>query len=442
MKKALDSLASDFAVRWRIVRDRTAASEKRVFAGLELFCLPMSVITLFVLLPAQPIAVRCGFPVPAWWSGGAMPIFVSAAVGYLTNYIAIEMLFKPYEPNWRHPLSLLTLGYWRQGLVPKNKDEIGRQAGQQIQTNLLNPEKISNELCDMVVGLVQDKAVIANLRVSVQELLRSHEARIVGFLIPHIEKSLVGAINRMVTPDTVKVFWEKEIEPRLTSQETRTLIAQNVVAGLKRRSPQLIEEIRESVRSIAFDYLSDKLPLGIGAETLSNGLVAITDWNMVERKLRDRLSEPETVDKIRDELLTFVERARAWMASAESAEKLNGMVADVKNRLEAFLRDYLREALPKLAGEFLESENLWSWVENELLPSARPQIERLIKETGRDRIIARLNIAGRVEQAVREQDVRTFHDMINSVAAQHLGAIQVLGYILGAVVGAVQLLLK
>ena len=129
------------------------------------------------------------------------------------------------------------------------------------------------------------------------------------------------------------------------------------------------------------------------------------------------------------------------MASSESAEKLNGMVADVKNRLEAFLRNYLHETLPKLAGQFLESESLWGWVENELLPSARPQIEKMIKETGREKIITGLNIAGRVEQAVKEQDVRMFHEMINSVAAQHLGAIQVLGYILGAVVGVAQLLI-
>jgi uncharacterized membrane protein YheB (UPF0754 family) len=440
MKKALKSLASDFGVRWRIVCDRASGSEKRVFAGLELFCLPMSVITLF-LLPGQAIAMRCGLTVPGWWAGVAMPILVSAAVGYITNYIAIEMLFKPYDVNWKHPLSLITFGYWKQGLVPKNKDQIGRQAGQQIQENLLNPEKISTELCEMVVGLIQDKTVIANIRVSVQELLRSHEGRIVGFLIPHIEKSLIEAINRMVTPDTVKVFWEKEIEPRLTSQETRTLIAQNVVAGLKRRSPRMIEEIRESVRSIAFTYLSDKLPLGIGAETLSNGLVKVIDWNLVEYKLKERLSEPETVDKIRDELLTFVERARSWMASAESAEKLNGMVADVKNRLEAFLRNYLHETLPKLAGQFLESESLWGWVENELLPSARPQIEKMIKETGREKIISGLNIAGRVEQAVKEQDVRMFHEMINSVAAQHLGAIQVLGYLLGGLVGLLQIFL-
>ena len=439
----INSFFSGFSVRWRVICDCTADPEKRVFTALELFCRPVSLVTLFALLPGQAIATRYGVAVPAWWTAKAMPVLVSAAVAYLTNWLAIEMLFKPYTPNRTHLLSLLTFGYWRLGLVPKNKDKIGKQAGQQIQANLLDPEKISNELCDMVVGLIQDKAVVANIRARVQHLVQTHEARVVAFLIPHIEKSLMDAVNRLVTPDTMRAFWDREIEPRLASEETRTLIAQNVIDALKRRSPQLMAEIKESVHAVALDYFSKKLPalLSSWAEGLAGGLVEFVDWTLVENKICDRLSSAETLDKIRDESLLMVERMRTWMASPESAGKMNQIVSDIKGRLEAFLRAYLHETLPQLASGFLASESLWAWVENELLPSARTQIEQLIKETGRDKIIERLNIAGRIEQAIREQDVHTFHDMINTVAAQHLGAIQVLGYILGAAVGAVQLLL-
>ena len=443
MKTMFNSLASGFAVRWRVIRDSTADTEKRVFTALELFCRPVSIITLFVLLPGQAVATRYGIALPAWWTVWTMPVLVSAAVAYLTNWLAIEMLFKPYAPDRLHLLSLLTFGYWRLGLVPKNKDKIGKQAGQQIQSNLLDPEKISNELCDMVVGLIQDKSVVASIRAKVQILLQAHEARVVSFLIPHIEKSLMDAINRLITPDSMRAFWDREIEPRLASEETRTLIAQNVVEALKRRSPQLMAEIKESVHMVALDYFSKKLPslLIAWAGNLADGLIEFVDWSLVENKIRDRLSSEETIGKIRDESLLLVERMRAWMTSPESAEKMDGIVGEIKGRLEAFLRAYLHETLPQLAGGFLTSESLWAWVENDLLPSARPQIEQLIKETGRDKVIERLNIAGRIEQAVREQDVRTFHDMINTVAAQHLGAIQVLGYILGAAVGAVQLFL-
>ena len=55
-------------------------------------------------------------------------------------------------------------------------------------------------------------------------------------------------------------------------------------------------------------------------------------------------------------------------------------------------------------------------------------------------IVEKLDVRGRIRAAVDPMDMREFHDMINEVSAQHLGAIQVLGYGLGGVVGAVTLL--
>ena len=53
-----------------------------------------------------------GWSGPEWFSFWVFPILVAAAVGYLTNFIAIEMLFKPYERTGFHWLRLLSLGLW------------------------------------------------------------------------------------------------------------------------------------------------------------------------------------------------------------------------------------------------------------------------------------------------------------------------------------------
>ena len=44
----------------------------------------------------------------------------------------------------------------------------------------------------------------------------------------------------------------------------------------------------------------------------------------------------------------------------------------------------------------------------------------------------------RIEQSIARLNVREFHGMINQVTAEHLGMIQVLGYLLGAIVGTLQ----
>ena len=83
----------------------------------------------------------------------------------------------------------------------------------------------------------------------------------------------------------------------------------------------------------------------------------------------------------------------------------------------------------------------WRLLSERSEPVLRPRIEAIVRVVGRREIIARLNLSERVSQAIERQKVEEFHDMINAVASQHLGAIQVLGYILGGVVGALMNLL-
>ena len=44
--------------------------------------------------------------------------------------------------------------------------------------------------------------------------------------------------------------------------------------------------------------------------------------------------------------------------------------------------------------------------------------------------MAKLDIFRKIAEVVDKQDVKEFYTMINSIAAQHLGSIQVLGYFL------------
>ena len=116
------ALLSDYKTKLRMTFDRHLPAEARAFAALECLFQPVSFATLIAAV-AFAVSSRFGHPMPAGLAR-VFPILLSAAVGYLTNWIAIEMLFKPYHRTWRHPFAWLTGGYWRQGLVPKNKDAI------------------------------------------------------------------------------------------------------------------------------------------------------------------------------------------------------------------------------------------------------------------------------------------------------------------------------
>lgn len=67
---------------------------------------------------------------------------VGAAIGYLTNYIAIKMLFHPHKAvyigKWKLPLT--------PGLIPKEQGNIARSIGEVISKELLNADTLRNVL--------------------------------------------------------------------------------------------------------------------------------------------------------------------------------------------------------------------------------------------------------------------------------------------------------
>lgn len=436
--KTKQNSENNFSSRWHILTNRKLDKEQRIFAGLELFCFPASIFTVLVLLPFQIAASRCGWSLPAWVHP-VINVLLSAAVGYITNYIAIEMLFKPYVRNRKHPLSLITMGYWKQGLIPKNKNKIGDELGKQIETKLLNPEKLADELCDMVMSLTQSPDIITEVRTSVQKLLHTYQKNITEALQPQIEKEIYSAAGNLFTQDKIRGFWKAEVEPFLQKEEHRNLIAGHIIKRLQDRSPELTAVLKTEVQEACFHYLEKHLPFGFGAEPLAEGLVNFIEWNDIQNYLSDKLGEKETSDMLQEELQSLIGQVNKWLQSPEISDKINGFIIAMKTKLQAWLHEYLQKAIPSMINSIIDSEKLWNWIEHDLLPASRPQIEAFIRKQGKDKVIAKLNLSRRISEAVEKQDVKEFHEMINSIAAQHLGAIQVLGYILGLVIGLLQL---
>ena len=67
--------------------------------------------------------------------------FISALIGYLTNIIAIRLLFYP-----REPVRLPLLGWQIQGLLPKRREDLARDVGKVIEQELLPLDNLLTRL--------------------------------------------------------------------------------------------------------------------------------------------------------------------------------------------------------------------------------------------------------------------------------------------------------
>ncbi|MBQ2335871.1 MAG: DUF445 family protein, partial [Victivallales bacterium] len=201
---------SHLGTLWASMWNRSYGAERRVFAALELLFFPLSLLTVFGLLPLQIVAKHMELEIPSGYMI-AFHILLSAAIGYITNYIALQMLFKPFERDGRHWLSICTLGYWKQGLVPKNKKSIGVEIGRQIETKLLPPEKLADELCGAVSNIMSERKITDDARRLVAKLVDEHHAEIDAFLMEKGGQLLDAMLEKYITRETVRDFLQKTV---------------------------------------------------------------------------------------------------------------------------------------------------------------------------------------------------------------------------------------
>ncbi|MBR0458545.1 MAG: DUF445 family protein [Victivallales bacterium] len=414
-------LHQELVARWEILRAPKAGWEKKFFAAAELFCFPVSFLTIFVLLPLTTSARHLGYDLPAWLVNWAEPILLSAAVGYLTNWLAIKMLFHPYEPiSW--------IPFWKQGLVPRNRAEIARACGQQVGTLLLQPEALANEICEELSHFLANPVFLRTTTDRLQEFLQTHEGDFVKFLLPLAEKNLEDTLESVITPANLQRLWDQEFQPLLQKPEFRANTAKLLMTAFRECAPQLSSVIYRNMEEYLQEHLTWVLRPAIPL------VLAYITPETIQHQVEIALAKEENQELLREKIGQFGEFLQKWLQSPEGQLKLREVSSYSKGRLAERLQLYLRGLLPEVVHQATASPALWNWLEQEGLPSLRTQIISFVQEN-RETIIERLNIAQRIENAINQQDIRQFHRMVDHVAAQHLGAIQVLGYFLGALIG-------
>lgn len=87
------------------------------------------------------------------------PPLMGAFIGYITNSIAIRMLFKPYK-EWR------VLGIrvpFTPGVIPKYRDELAKNIGEMVGNILLNKETLQNQLTSGHSHEIIDRVIQKNI---------------------------------------------------------------------------------------------------------------------------------------------------------------------------------------------------------------------------------------------------------------------------------------
>ena len=64
---------------------------------------------------------------------------ISALIGWITNYLAIKMIFRPYTP-------IKVLGFTIHGILPRRKADLAKQIGLTVEKELISHNDIKNAI--------------------------------------------------------------------------------------------------------------------------------------------------------------------------------------------------------------------------------------------------------------------------------------------------------
>lgn len=77
--------------------------------------------------------------------------FITAAIGWFTNWVAIQMLFRPREP--------MRIFFWRwQGLIPRRQEQLAAEAAEIIEREIMQQHMIVHEIRKIELGPYLEEA--------------------------------------------------------------------------------------------------------------------------------------------------------------------------------------------------------------------------------------------------------------------------------------------
>jgi uncharacterized membrane protein YheB (UPF0754 family) len=123
---------------------------------------------------------------------------IGAAIGWITNVLAIRLLFRPYKPV-RIPL----INWQIQGLIPKRQKDIATAIGDVVSCELITGQ-------DVVASLAREEVKDKVLQ-RVQELVQERVMNKLPFLLPQtLQETVAEYMGRVLTHEVAKVLENPE----------------------------------------------------------------------------------------------------------------------------------------------------------------------------------------------------------------------------------------
>ena len=314
---------------------------------------------------------------------------LGGVIGYITNDIAIRMLFRPHTAKYIFGIHIP----FTPGIIPKEKGRIAEAVGGVISENLMNKEVLEKYL------LSED--MVGKVRSAVEEFIATQQRKnetVVQFLGHYLSKEEIDTFAQNINQSITKQTYEKLAD----------------------------SSVGEKVAHIAIDHVAQKLTIDGAQELLSGiggalgglgGMAAGLFGGNIVAKFLGMLREPAE---------HFLAKNINTMLRDNGEEIVSNMIGgEVDNFLNKPVSKLLEGHEEQLAQAVNTIESIYRSIITEHLP----------------KILQSIDISKIVRERVNEMEVNETEKLIFQVMDKELKAIVWLGALLGLVMGSINILI-
>ncbi|MCK5034395.1 MAG: DUF445 family protein [Candidatus Sabulitectum sp.] len=378
------------------------------------------------------------------WIDWVFKISLSGTVGIGTNYIAIKMLFRPYEKT---PLG-------RQGLIPKRRDDIAEGIANAVSKQLLDTDSIlgyleENDLIQKAAegilnfahSWIEDSVNRSNIISTVGRYVQNRGVEQAGELFSRIAELIRNHASENLSSEKVWLHARRAIEQEIEKPETLQLLTM-VVTDLVEKNASAIALV---VNEMLDDWINSKGFLVKKAMQLGKGVFRI-DRIRIKDELLKKVRSPSFFQDVMDLIGENISSISSMGDDPAVKKRFSEFFEEQKQRIDHWIKTEGVETAREKLIDYLESEPFWGWLERQLDVTVRKleiSAERKIqsvefKKTARDFMLQhahRIDIREMVRKKVSEFELHQLEELITDVSGESLAGIELFGGILGMLAG-------
>jgi len=197
-------------------------------------------------------------------------IGIGATIGFVTNYVAIKLLFRPYKP-----IKLGNLIIFPQGVIPREKHSLAKKVGEVVKNYILSEEEIrkivtSKEVKEEIEAFLDEKInTIANKDITEfisKEEIASKFAKIILKVVEEKFSMFASFVNEeMIKGIMLQLEVPLKINELIESEKIKEVLKKEIFEFLEKEVPKIFIKakidkiVEEKVASFDEKTLEDML---------------------------------------------------------------------------------------------------------------------------------------------------------------------------------------